>query len=289
VSAFVDQIPDPYDRRFVTLMAMGGAAIGAALVLDISSATTLADELLEIGRSTGNRRATALGHIAYTAAYFAVGDTDEAVLSAERAVAVGADPIYAATADVWAIGVEASHGDIETADQMIDSVDNERRIRFSFYCRIVDVFRAQLDVLRGDLSRGDKRLQRLRSDLEAAGDRWMVDSIDAFHAAMPARLASGEVEAQPTQAFRNPSFVRRHGIRAVHKGRDRLTSLIETTAFPSFVPFFEIELAKLEHSRGRTSRAHAHAERVRELLAGYPESTLYRQATDLIAGDAANH
>lgn len=289
VSAFVDQIPDPYDRRFVTLMAMGGAAIGAALVLDISSATTLADELLEIGRSTGNRRATALGHIAYTAAYFAVGDTGEAVLSAERAVAVGADPIYAATADVWAIGVEASHGDIETADQMIDSVDNERRIPFSFYCRIVDVFRAQLDVLRGDLSRGDKRLQRLRSDLEAAGDRWMVDSIDAFHAAMPARIASGEVEAQPTQAFRNPSFVRRHGIRAVHKGRDRLTSLIETTAFPSFVPFIEIELAKLEHSQGRTSRAHAHAERVRELLADNPESTLYRQATDLIAGDAANH
>lgn len=283
VRSFVDQIPDPYDRRFVTLMAMGGAAIGSALVLDIASATTLADELLEIGRSTGNRRATALGHIAHTAAYFAVGDSDEAVLSAKRAVAVGADPIYAATADVWAIGVEAVHGDVETADQAIDAVDSERTIPFLFYRRIVDVFRAQLDVLRGDLSRGDKRLQRLRSDLEAAGDRWMVDSIDAFHAAMPARIASGEVEAQPTQAFRNPSFARRHGIRPANKGRDRLTSLIETTAFPSFVPFIEIELAKLEHSQGQTSRAHAHAERVRELLSAYPESTLYRQATALVA------
>lgn len=117
----------------------------------------------------------------------------------------------------------------------------------------------------------------------------MVDSIDAFHAAMPARIASGEVEAQPTQAFRNPSFARRHGIRPANKGRDRLTSLIEATAFPSLVPFIEIELAKLEHSQGQTSRAHAHAERVRELLSAYPESTLYRQATALIAGDAASH
>jgi class 3 adenylate cyclase len=289
VRAFVDEIPDPYDRRFVTLMAMGGAAIGAALVLDISSATRLADELLQIGRSTGNRRATALGHIAHVAAYFSVGDTGEAVLSAQRAVAAGADPIYAATADVWAIGVEAAHGDIETVDQIIDSVDNERRIPFIFYSRIVDVFRAQLDVLRGDLSRGDKRLQRLRPDLEAAGDRWMVETIDAFYAAMPARIASGEVEAQPTQALRNPSFAMRHGIRPAHKARDRLASLMEATAFPSFVPFIEIELAKLEHSQGRTSRALAHAERVRELLADYPESTHYRVATALIAGNAADH
>jgi hypothetical protein len=77
-------------------------------------------------------------------------------------------------------------------------------------------------------------------------------------------------------------------VRAAHKGRDRLTRLIETTEFPAFGPLLEFELAKLEHSSGRTSHAEAHAERVRELLAGYPESTLYRQATELISGHPPN-
>jgi hypothetical protein len=288
VQTFVDQIPDPYDQRYVTLKTMGGAATGAAMNLDISTSTTLANELLEIGTSTGNRRAAALGHLVNVAASFVVGDTDEAVLAAERAVAVGADPVYAAAADTWAISVAASMGDIETADNRIDEVDNSAEQTPDYFRRLIDISRAQVEVLQGDLSRGDKRLQRLRSELDARGDRWGVAFIDVFYAAMPARIASGEAEASTTEALRNPGFARRHGVRAAHKGRDRLGRLIETTEFPAFGPLLEFELAKLEHSSGRTSDAEAHAERVRELLAGYPESTLYRQATELISGQPPN-
>jgi len=117
----------------------------------------------------------------------------------------------------------------------------------------------------------------------------MMTNIDGFYAATPARIASGEAEASTMQALRNPGFARRHGVRAAHKGRARLTRLIGTGECASFTVLFEMELAKLEHSQGKTSQAHAHAERVRELLADYPESTLYRQATELIAGHAATH
>jgi hypothetical protein len=288
VREFVDEIPDPYDRRYVTLMTMAGSAVSAALVLDISSTTQLADELLEIGRSTGNRRATALGHLAHTIAHYAVGDADGALRTAALAVAVGADPIYAATADVWSIGIETSFGDIDTALEMIETVERERRIPFFFYRRIVDVFRAELAVLQGDLTRGDKRLQRLRSDFEAAGDRWMVDTIDAFYAAVPAQISTGEVESSTADALRNPGFVRRHGVRAAQKGRRRLTALRDTTTFPSYELLVEVELAKLERSQGRTLDAHTHAERACELLAEHPESTLHRQASSLLANDGVS-
>lgn len=289
VSAFVDQIPDPYDRRYVTLKTMGGAGNGAAITLDIATATMLANELLEIGKSTGNRRATALGHSVLVAANFFLGNNDETVVSAERAVAVGADPVYAVLAEVWAISVAASMGDVDTADDWIDEVDKSAEQAPGFLRRYIDVGRAQVDVLRGDLSRGDKHLQRLRAEFDARRDRWGATFIDLFLAAIPARIASGEAEASTMQALRNPGFARRHGVRAAHKGGDRLTRLIETTEYPAFGPILELELAKLERSQGRTADAHAHAERVRELLADHPESTLHRQATALIAQTSAQH
>jgi class 3 adenylate cyclase/SAM-dependent methyltransferase len=287
--AFVDQIPDPYDRRYVTLKTMGGASTAAALCLDVSTATAWADELLNIGTTTGNRRATALGHLSHVAASFALGDIDEAALAAERAVAAGADPVYAWGADAWVIGIAAFIGDTETAAAWIDNHDSAaQRPNFNIR-RQIDAFRAQLDVLNGDLSHGDKRLQTLRSAFDTAGDRFVTENIDSFYAAVPARIASGEAEASTTQALRNPGFVRRHAVRAAHKGRTRLTQLIETTEYPMLTVVFELELAKLERSQGRTTDAYAHAKRAQELLADHPESSYYRQASALIAGHATQH
>jgi class 3 adenylate cyclase len=289
VRAFVDQIPDPYDRRYVTLKTMAGASTAAALTLDVSTATAWANELLDIGTSTGNRRASAVGHLTHVVANFALGDFDEATLAADRAVATRTDPVYAAAADVWAAGITTAIGDTETAADWIDRYDSAAQPANFCFRQHLDVFQAQLDVLNGDLSRGDKRQQALRSAYETLGDRFMMTNIDGFYATMPARLASGEAEASVMQALRNPGFAKRHGVRAAHKGRARLTRLIETSEFPALTVLFELELAKLEHSQGRTAGAQAHAERVRELLADYPESPYYRQASALIAGHKAQH
>jgi SAM-dependent methyltransferase len=289
VSAFVDQIPDPYDRRYVTLKTMAGSSFAAAITLDVSTATTWADQLLDIGASTGNRRATALCHLTHVVACFALGDFDEAILAAGRAVAVGADPVHAMVAENWAIGIATFIGNTETAADWIDKHDSADQLGYALNRQIIDIFRAELDVLNGDLSRGDKRLQALRSACETLGDRWLMRTIDSFYAAMPARIASGEAEASTMQALRNPGFARRHGVRAAHKARARLTGLIEICEYPSMTPFLELELAKLEASQGRIADAYAHAERVRELLADHPESPHYREASALIAQTSTEH
>ncbi len=283
VRTFVDQIPDPYDCRYVTFKTMGGASTGAAMNLDISTATTWADELLDIGTSTGNRRATALGHLTHVVANLGLGNIDETILAADRAIAAGTDPVYASGAEVWAIGIATFVGDTETAAARLKDGDNAVFNASFANRRNAKAFQAQVDILDGDLSRGDSRLQALRSAYDAAGDRWMLTNIDGFYAATAARIASGEAEASTMQALRNPRFARRHGVRAAHKGRARLARLIETNEYPSATPLFEMELAKLEHSQGRTADAHAHAERVRELLADHPESTFYREASALIS------
>jgi len=99
---------------------MAGASTGAALELDVSTATTWANELLDIGTSTDNRRASALGHLTLVATNLGLGNIDEAILAADRAVAVGADPVYAATAEVWAIGIATFVGDTDTAADWIE-------------------------------------------------------------------------------------------------------------------------------------------------------------------------
>lgn len=205
VSAFVDQIPDPYDRRYVTLKTLGGASTAATTTLDVSAASTWANELLNIGTTTGNRRATASGHLVHLAVSFTLGDMDEALRAADRAVAVGADPVYSAVAELWAIGIATFIGDTETGADWLDKHDNAAQPPSFVVRQMAGMYRAQLDVLNGDLSRGDKRLQTLRSAFETAGDRYMVRNIDAFYAVLPARIASGEAEASTMQALRNPA------------------------------------------------------------------------------------
>lgn len=78
-------------------------------------------------------------------------------------------------------------------------------------------------------------------------------------------------------------------MRAAHKGRERLTRLIETCEYLSLAVFCELELAKLEASQGRTADTQTHAERVRKLLADHPESAHYREAAALIGQTSAEN
>ena len=90
----VPLVADPHDRLYVQIKGLGGVGLARARCGEAKAATACADELLDIGRRTGNRRATAMGHMVVMAASLSRGDLYAAKAATGAAIACDADPMY---------------------------------------------------------------------------------------------------------------------------------------------------------------------------------------------------
>ncbi len=108
IEALLPDIPDPFDRRYVQLKGRGGLAYALAARGERVAARAIAEELLEDGRRTGNRRATAMGQFPLIVLDATSGDPESGLRRAIVAAECGADPMYRLSADVWRAGMAAT-------------------------------------------------------------------------------------------------------------------------------------------------------------------------------------
>lgn len=108
IEALLPDIPDPFDRRYVQLKGRGGLAYALAARGERVAARAIAEELLEDGRRTGNRRATAMGQFPLIVLDATSGDPESGLRRAIVAAECGADPMYRVSADNWRAGMAAT-------------------------------------------------------------------------------------------------------------------------------------------------------------------------------------
>ncbi|MCP5066562.1 MAG: hypothetical protein GY946_08335, partial [bacterium] len=97
LEALLPSVPDAGVRQYAAIKGKGGAAVAAAMSGDMSVAENWVDDLLEVGHTTGNRRATAMGHMMLAVARSTRGDVELAESAGRRAVEASADPVYSIT------------------------------------------------------------------------------------------------------------------------------------------------------------------------------------------------
>ena len=105
LSPLVLEVADPHDRQYVQIKGLCGVGQASARRGDTKSATAYASELLEIGRRTGNRRASAMGHMVLVVVGFVRGDEYAAKAATRAAIDCDADPMYMVFAEAWAAGL----------------------------------------------------------------------------------------------------------------------------------------------------------------------------------------
>jgi class 3 adenylate cyclase/tetratricopeptide (TPR) repeat protein len=287
VETFVDQIPDPYDRRYVTLKSLGGAGTAAASAGRLSEAVGLAKELQAISDSTGNRRAGSLAHCVSAAVHFVLGDGPEFSRQAQLAIDIEADPIYAQLANSWYVGGKVALGDVAEAAERHEVVGHlPRESGNALMGAQADVYDASIAILQGRLRHASKRLDAIRRERQEAGDAWLMGTIDAVFASMAARIATKEADGSALAALANPGFVKRHVIGAAKKGRTRLLAYdraAEENGYHGLRASTAFELGKLAMATGRPDEAREYFRRMVQILADFPESTYHREATARLA------
>jgi len=287
IEVLLPQISDPYARRYAHIKGLGGLACNAASRGDTKTARAAALDLIEIGARTGNRRATAMGHLSLCALHLALGNRQDAIDAAVAARKADADTLYSMIADSWFVGAHVQGGDAEEARSVLASFRPVAiELDLSGFLVLLDFFAAVLAIRDGQLSKGMKALDDIRATVQRAGGEWSLMNLDVTVAAIYMQIATGEASGDLSAALRNPGFVLKHARGASKKARAAAEQLVETAearGFPGLIPGVELELAKLAVHDKRKDDARAHANRVLDLLAHEPDATHVRDATELLA------
>ena len=285
----VPLVADPQDRLYVQIKGLGGVGGALARHGDAKAATACADELLEIGQRTGNRRAAAMGHMVAMAASLSRGDEYAAKAATRAAIACDADPMYVLFARAWATGISIGGDSMQESRRELAELDLMwRETGATVSSSVLAGFGHMLDVLDGHPSRGMARLAELRADREAAGDYVAVTTIDVFAATVQSRLATGDVggAAVPPASLRDKAFIKAHRVGASKKARvalEQLARLLADRQENGRLAAVELELAKVAKHDGRNDDARAHVQTVQRLLAGSPDASLYLRARGILA------
>ncbi len=288
LEGLVPQVADPHDRQYVHIKGLGGVGQALAIRGDFKGAIAHADELLDIGRRTGNRRASAMGHMVMVVVAFVRGDEYAAKAATRAAIDCDADPMYMVSADAWATGIAIFSSSTEEARRRFDEAEARwRDVGADVLPGHFAVFECSLDVLSGHPSRGMSGLAELREQQEALGNAEIVGNIDAFTAILQSRLATGDVAgAAPPVALRDRAFIRAHRMGASKKARIALEQLVKThdaRGDRGRRAAVEFELAKLAKHDGRNDDAREHLRTVQQLLAACPDASLYLRARGMLA------
>jgi tetratricopeptide (TPR) repeat protein len=289
LARLVPEVADPHDRQYVQIKGLCGVGQASARRGDTTSATAYADELLDIGRRTGNRRAAAMGHMVLVVVGNVRGDEYSAKAATRAAIDCDADPMYMVFAEAWAAGLAIGSSSPEEARRCFEQVD--ARVRSLGGGSAVQgplvVFGYALDVQEGHPSRGMAGLTEERQRQEVLGNREVVHTIDGFTANMRSRLATDYVAglASPA-AIRDRAFLSRQRVGAAKKARGALEELaksLDECGNNGDRASVEFELAKIAKHDRRNDDARAHLQTVQQLLADSPDASLCLRARGMLA------
>lgn len=280
--ALAGRIDDVYDRRYTTLKALGGAGMAAAVDGRREIARSYVDQLVALGEATGNGRALASGYMIQMIIHLTLGNTDALREVSTRALDLETDPIYGLIIDTWFVGSNLTIGDIEGAMQRHREMGHlPAEIGNGSLIPAAAVARAQIDVLEGRLTQGERALLASRAERRERGDLFQVATIDAFFTVMVAQIATGEAESSFGQALKNPGFVRRHAIGAAKKARERAEQLehdLTAHHFRGLLSLVHFELGKVEQATKNVEEARRRYEQVLAQLADEPDAQIARDA-----------
>ena len=285
----VPLVADPHDRLYVQIKGLGGVGGALARRGETKAATACADELLDIGQRTGNRRAAAMGHMVMMGASLSRGDEYAAKAATRAALACDADPMYVLFARAWATGISIGRDSMQDSRRELDELDVMwRETGATVNPGVLAGFGHMLDVLDGHPSRGMAKLAELREELEAVGNRDAVVNIDMFTATVQSRLATGEVVGAvvPPASLRDKAFIKTHRVGASKKARvalEHLAKVLADRGENGRLATVELELAKVAKHDGRNDDARAHLQTVQRLLADAPDAALFLRARGILA------
>ena len=86
------------DDRYIVMKSQGALGFAYGALGEQQQALRIADDLLELGRTTGSTRALAMGHTVRALVASTAGDFADAVVEGKAGVDAATDPIYEATA-----------------------------------------------------------------------------------------------------------------------------------------------------------------------------------------------
>jgi tetratricopeptide (TPR) repeat protein len=286
VEALLSGITDPYARRYAHIKGLGGLAYAANMRGDTVTARAMVAELLEIGARTGNRRASAMGHISLSSLHLSLGNRPQALAEAVAARDAEADTIYALLANVWFTGINANWGD---ADQVVATIDEWRpvtvRLELAQFTTWFDFFRGISAIKSGQLSRGIRDIDGAREQFTRGHNEWGLINVDVAMAQIYRQIATGEATGKASDALRNPGFVFKHARGAAKRARvalETLAATVEARGFGHLQPAVQLELAKLAIHERRDDDARTHLERTLALLAHEPDATYACEAAALL-------
>ncbi len=277
LQAVLASVPDPTDRRYVHIKGMAGVAIAHALRGDTLAARAMAQELLDLGAETGNRRASAMGHIVRVYVYQILGDAEMVAREGRAAAACQADPIYVWLGEIYAASGVLGCGRFEEAEHLIEQHRAEPTLHG--YGLLADGYRGlatMAAVAGGHVTRGMRELSAKRESSEAVGDLLGCVQVHFNVARALVVVARGELSVSKVK---NPGLMLLLPV-AARRGRaalDQLIADIEEHGLLGFRPAVEYELARLSMHQRRSKDARAHLDAVDHLLAAEPYAFLRTQ------------
>ena len=286
VQALLSGITDPYARRYTHIKGLGGLAYAAIMRGDTKTTRVAAAELLEIGTRTGNRRASAMGHISLSSLHLSLGNRQPAMNEAVAARDADADTIYSLLANVWFAGINANWGDAELLQATVDEWRPATvRLGLPQFTTWFDFFGSISAVKSGQLSRGMRGIDDARERFTHGHNEWGLLNVDVALAQMYRQIATGEASGKASDGLRNPAFVLKHARGAAKRARVALESLAETVearGFGYLQAGVQLELGKLAAHERRHDDARTHLAYCLDLLAHEPDATYAREAAELL-------
>lgn len=283
----LDDIPGELDRRYCRLKGISGYGTTLATRGDVTGARGTAAELHSIYESTGNLRALALSHTVLVPVELFLGNLDAAIHHATLARDSAPDPVYRYLAALWRGFLLSLAEDLEGFEEELVDLEQfvERRDmrNWTFSARLQ---RALLQMLQGDLSRGQKALMETQTEMRAVGEHFLLFISELSWATVLARIDTGEVEAEVGAALRNPGFVMRHVRGAGKKATAELGALshrLGESDHGGFRFMVDFELVKLLVHRKDHEGATAAADRIRAFLEPNRPADGLRQLDEVLA------
>ena len=282
LNEILPKVPDPTDRRYAYIKGCSGAAIASACRGDTLRSRAQAQELIEFGARTGNRRASAMGHIVLIQVYLVLGDMAVVAKEAKSVVACEADPIYTWIGEIWTIAAAGTDDPDETTRQIELHRAEPAKNGFGAIIESYDVIATNARVIGGQVSRGLHHLASIRERVAARGNVSLCMNIDTFNAQLDSRLSCGGLTSS---VLRNPGLlVHRRG--AAKRGREALVALttaLEQNGFQGMRAEVEYELALLAKDQKRKHDARAHLQNVEDILRDEPYAYLRHHARTTLA------
>ena len=283
LEAILPRVADLTDRRYAYVKGYAGVAIASALRGDTLTARAHAKELIELGARTGNRRASAMGHLVLVHVYQVLGDRTVAEKEARAMVGCEADPIYTWLGEIFAVAATLG---IAHPDETTRRIDTNRvepaRHGFGALIASYDLMASNLNLLDGQVAQGLRALEEAREQCASVGNLGMCMNIDMFTARLDARLSMGGLSKA---VLRKPGFLRlRPG--SGKRGRQAFEALSADLAAHDLAGMraeVEYELGLLAKDQKRTTDARSHLQNVETILRDETYAWLRHEAGKALA------